>query len=597
MDNMVIVGRTLFAFVDYKDPFTPTPVAGEEQPGPVLSILAAKPFDFLLLFFTPHTRTNAEVTCREVRKRFPKCVVMQHELPISDPKDYSSLMGQLAGKVGEIMRMARNTENYICVSSGTAEMRAVWFLLATAGVLPAALLQIGTSAEPLFGAANVKEVRLDRPDWKSLRDHVKPLDYFHPMVPAIESRSAIPEKGLYGKLRALGKQVRSTPGKGGHRSCKPNAETLEPGRLRGTVKWFNNSKGYGYIQRDDYVFVHATDLDDVHVLGGELQITQLDDVLGELQIYIGSAVMRSAAERIATVASTDVPILILGETGTGKELFARLAHRLSERHRKDLVPVNCAAIPKDLMESYLFGHVRGAFTGATSNRIGKFEQAHESTLFLDEIAELTPDAQAKLLRVLQDGNIEPLGTHQPRKFNVRIVSATNRNLQEDMEAGKFREDLYFRLRGVEVSLPPLRERREEIALLAVTLLDRINQKFHRQRRLTKNALAQLAAYYWPGNVRELEAVLRESVLFAKRDELAAEDLKMSADVTGSDCFNSFPEPGDGFDLRAFLAQARAHLIRRALERCGGNQSQAARLLGITRQALNDFLSNPPDKPA
>ena len=184
MDNMkLITGRSLFAFVDHKDPFTPTPVAGEEQPGPVLSIMAAKPFDFLLLFFTPHTRTNAEATCREVRKRFPKCQVVEHELPVSDPKDYSSLMGRLAGQVRDIMRWAINTENYICVSSGTAEMRAVWFLLATAGVLPAALLQIGTPAEPLFGAANVKEVRLDRPDWKSLRDLVMPLDYFHPMIP------------------------------------------------------------------------------------------------------------------------------------------------------------------------------------------------------------------------------------------------------------------------------------------------------------------------------------------------------------------------------------------------------------------------------
>jgi transcriptional regulator with PAS, ATPase and Fis domain len=323
-----------------------------------------------------------------------------------------------------------------------------------------------------------------------------------------------------------------------------------------------------------------------------LSLNRLSQKWGQVH-YIGSAVMRSAAERIATVASTDVPILILGETGTGKELFARLAHRLSERHRKDLVPVNCAAIPKELMESYLFGHVKGAYTGASSNRIGKFEQAHESTLFLDEIAELTPDAQAKLLRVLQDGNIEPLGSHQPRKLDVRIVSATNRNLQEDMQTGKFREDLYFRLRGVEVSLPPLRERREEISLLAVTLLDRINQRFHRQRSLTKNALARLVSYYWPGNVRELEAALRESVLFAERDELEAEDLKMSGDVTSSDYFNSFPEPEAGFDLRAFLAQARAHLIRRALSSCGGNQSQAARLLGITRQALNDFLSNPP----
>jgi Regulator of RNA terminal phosphate cyclase len=265
MDNMSITGRTLFAFVDYKDPFTPTPVSGEEQPGPVLSIMAAKPFDFLLVFFTPHTRTNAEATCREVRKRFPKCVVMRHELPISDPKDYSSLMGQLAGKVGEIMRTARNTENYICVSSGAAEMRSVWFLLATVGVLPAALLQIGTPAEPLFGAANVKEVRLDRLYWKSLRDLVMPIDYFHPMTPLLETRSAIPERGLYSKLRALGKQVRSTHGKGRPRFGKPHAETLELyDVLAGKQVRFEKP--------------HAKTLE---------QLTEVDDVLGELQIYWG----------------------------------------------------------------------------------------------------------------------------------------------------------------------------------------------------------------------------------------------------------------------------------------------------------------------
>jgi len=536
----------------------PTPVAGEEQAGPVLSLMAARTFDFLFLFFTPHTQPNAEATSLEVSKRYPKCQVMTHQLPVSDPKDYSSLMGRLARQVRDLMRMAKNTENHVCISSGTAEMRAAWFLLVAVGVLPATLLQVGTPAEPLFGAANVKEVRLDQPDWKSLRDLVMPLDYFLPPALSLPSRLK--------------------------RRAEPDFSGIEAERT---------SVGSAPVyHRRVAEFAYA----ELPALPPE-QFPELDDALRELQIYIGSAVMRFAAERIATVASTDVPILILGETGTGKELFAKLAHRLSERRLKDLVPVNCAAIPKELMESYLFGHVKGAFTGASSNQIGKFERAHESTLFLDEIAELTPDAQAKLLRVLQDGNVEPLGSHQLRHVDVRVISATNRNLQDEMATGKFREDLYYRLKGVEVSLPALQQRREEIPLLAIALLDRINQKFLRQRSLTKTALARLADHDWPGNVRELEGVLRESVLFAKRDALEAEDLMIKTPATSRDCFTSLPVPEPGFNLKAFLAEVRAHLIHKALSKCEGNQSQAADLLGITRQAVSDFINSSTDKPS
>jgi transcriptional regulator with PAS, ATPase and Fis domain len=224
-----------------------------------------------------------------------------------------------------------------------------------------------------------------------------------------------------------------------------------------------------------------------------------------------------------------------------------------------------------------------------------FESANGGTLFLDEIAELTPDAQAKLLRVLQNGEIRPLGSQQLRHVDVRVISATNRNLQEEMASGRFREDLYFRLHGVEVSLPPLRQRRAEVPVLAVALLDRINQKFNRQRSVTKDALARLREHDWPGNVRELESVLRESVLFAKGEVLDTEDLMISPQVKPQDYFRSLPGPEPGFDLKAFLAEVRAHLIRMALSKSGGNQSQAAELLGITKQAVNDFLNASTEK--
>ena len=171
---MLITGRTLFAFVDPKDPFMPSEIAGEDQPGPILSLMAARPFDFLFLFHTPHTRSNALATRDEVERRYEKCHVMIHELPVSDPKDYSALMGRLAREVRQITHMSRGAENSVCVSSGTAEMRAAWFLLTAVGVLPATLLQVGSQADPLFGAANVKEVRLDTGDWAGLRDLVMP---------------------------------------------------------------------------------------------------------------------------------------------------------------------------------------------------------------------------------------------------------------------------------------------------------------------------------------------------------------------------------------------------------------------------------------
>ena len=200
----------------------------------------------------------------------------------------------------------------------------------------------------------------------------------------------------------------------------------------------------------------------------------LDDALQELGIYVGSAVLRHAAERAAIAADSHLPVLLLGETGTGKERFAHLIHRLSPRFGRDMVIVNCAAIPTPLAESYLFGHVKGAFSDATSDKDGIFESADHTTLFLDEIAELTLEVQAKLLRVIQDGMVQRLGNNKPRKVDVRIIAASNRDLRDQVRAGKFREDLYFRLEVVQIKLPALRERRCEIPELALALLRQIN---------------------------------------------------------------------------------------------------------------------------
>jgi transcriptional regulator with AAA-type ATPase domain len=520
---MTTAGRTLLAFVDPKDPFTPGEIAGEDRLGPILSLMAARRFECAFLFHTAHTEENAQATGRELARRHRGCAVALRAVPVSDPKDYSGLMGNLAREVQRIRRGMPEAELFVCVSSGTAEMRAAWFLLTASGALPATMLQIGSPAEPLFGAANVKEVRLD-PDWLGLRDLIMPAEYFVERETPAFLFSQAPPAGI------------------------PAEPPPEP-------------------------------------------YPELDPALMELGIFVGSAVLRQAAERAAVAAECDLPVLLLGETGSGKEMFARLIHRLSPRRRRELVAVNCAAMPKDLVESHLFGHVKGAFTGATADLRGKFQQADGGTLFLDEIGELPLEAQAKLLRVVQDHRVEPVGSSKAHKVDVRIVAATNRDLAAEAAAGRFRQDLYYRLEVVEIRLPALRQRRAEIAALALALLERINQRRSRPKQLSKGALARLERHDWPGNARELSNVLERSVLYARGDVVEADDLMIAAKPPGADPLSTLPEPGEGFSIESFLAQVKKQLILRAMAKAKGNQSAAAEMLGVTKQAVSKFLKN------
>jgi len=289
------------------------------------------------------------------------------------------------------------------------------------------------------------------------------------------------------------------------------------------------------------------------------------------------------------LATSQAPILIFGETGTGKELFARYIHRLSGRPLETFVAVNCAAIPEDLIESLLFGHRKGAFTGALTDQIGKFDLADKGTLFLDELGELPPPAQAKLLRVLQDGLVEPIGQAKAHKVEVRILGATNRDLRKLVRQRKFREDLFYRLNVGEIKLPPLRERRSDIPKLALYILDKVNRSLRRPKRLSSEALSRLQSHSWEGNVRDLENVIERSVRLCRHDVLEADDLLISEPITYADPLDALPDPYDGFLMDEFLGSARKQLILRALESASGNQSQAARLLGITPQAVHKFL--------
>jgi len=296
-----------------------------------------------------------------------------------------------------------------------------------------------------------------------------------------------------------------------------------------------------------------------------------------------------AVEVAAALADSELPILIRGETGTGKEVFARLIHLLSGRPRQLFVPVNCAAIPENLVESVLFGHVKGSFTGALKDQKGKFETASGGTLFLDELGELPLQTQAKLLRVLQDGIVESVGAERGRSVDVRVVAATNRDIPKAIQSGSFREDLYYRLAAGELFLPPLRKRRSDIPKIALALLDRINSTLRSPKRLSHSALKRLQAHRWLGNVRDLENVLERSLRLCRSDVLDAEDLLVGPDSTSGDPLRTLPEPHYGFSWEEFMGGVRKQLILRALESAGGNQSEAGRLLGISPQAINKFL--------
>lgn len=296
---------------------------------------------------------------------------------------------------------------------------------------------------------------------------------------------------------------------------------------------------------------------------------------------------RRVLETAATLAPYDVPILIQGETGTGKELLAHLVHLNSHRRDKPFVPVNCAALPRELVESILFGHRRGAFTGANRDQMGKFAMADGGTLFLDELGDLPMDAQAKMLRVMEDGLVEPLGSSHGVRVDVRIVAATNRPLTQAISEGKFREDFFFRFAEV-LHLPALRERRSDIPKLALHILDRINRSLPEPKRLSQRALDKLYRADWQGNVRDLMNVIERAAFLTTNQIIQPEDLQVRS-ISKMTQKLAQPEPHEGFSLEEYLSESRRSLIEKALQLTEGNQSMAARLLGITPQAVHKYL--------
>jgi two-component system response regulator HydG len=316
------------------------------------------------------------------------------------------------------------------------------------------------------------------------------------------------------------------------------------------------------------------------ILRGEVDTLQgFDEIVGQ------SPPIRRIFEIVDRVAPSDSSVLISGESGTGKELVARALHRRSSRRDGPFVRVNCGAIAETLLESELFGHEKGAFTGAIRRKLGRFELADGGTLFLDEVGDVSQALQVKMLRVLQEREFERVGGEETIRVDVRVISATNKVLQEEVRAGRFREDLFYRLHVLPIHVPPLRERSEDIPLLAAHCLEKLRPRTrHRVARISDEALAQLRAYRWPGNVRELENVLEQALVFSQGDTLRADDLPAHLRATGEPkgflAMPDFTQP-----LPEILDDLERTLILRAYEKAGRVKTETARLLGIKPSAL------------
>jgi len=315
---------------------------------------------------------------------------------------------------------------------------------------------------------------------------------------------------------------------------------------------------------------------------------QLDSKFSMENVIGQSGAMREVLEVVQQVAPSDATVLLEGESGTGKELAAKVIHQLSSRARQPMVTVHCAALPPTLLESELFGHEKGAFTGAHERRIGRFEQAQGGTLFLDEIGENDPSTQVKLLRFLGERTFERVGSSKTLSADVRVIAATNKNLEELVKAGKFREDLFFRLRVVEIWMPPLRERQEDIALLAQAFLKEFAATNHKEvSRFTTEAMDLLLRYRWPGNVRELRTAVEHAVVLSRTDKITPRDLPPWVRNAAAEPVVTQGQILTRNDMT--VDEAEKELIRLALKETEGNRTQAAKKLGMSRRNLHRKL--------
>jgi Nif-specific regulatory protein len=397
-------------------------------------------------------------------------------------------------------------------------------------------------------------------------------------------RDATKDKRWYGHISdQIGFKTRSI-------ACMP---MHLQGEVIGVIEFINKVDGGSFQEGDLELLTVFADLAAVAIGNArrfqsvEKEVEGLKAELEPRQQIVGdSDVIRKLVAQARQVANSMASTLILGESGTGKELLARLIHQSSPRKEKHLVTLNCAALPESLMEAELFGYEKGAFTGATARKIGKFELADEGTIFLDEIAEMSPQMQAKLLRVLQDGIFYRVGGTTPISVDIRVIAATNKDISEEVKAGRFREDLYYRLNVVELYLPPLRERKSDIPVLARHFVDTFQrEKGYSNLQISREAMDKMVQYDWPGNIRELRNALERAVVMGNGEELLPEDLPML--FSAGSTRDHIPV---GISLQEAVDEFKKEFIKENLKSTGGNQSRAAKVMGIQRTYLSRLVS-------
>jgi len=346
--------------------------------------------------------------------------------------------------------------------------------------------------------------------------------------------------------------------------------------------WFIE-KNYERISSLGPLLEKALELRQLRASNRRLQ-RQLESNYGFENLVGRSESLRRTLDVVQKVADTDATVLIRGESGTGKDLVARALHFNSRRSEQPFVAVNCGAIPEQLLESELFGHVRGAFTGALRDRVGRFASANGGTLFLDEIGDMSPTLQIKLLRVLQERAFEPVGSNKTERVDVRILAATNQDLERKIANREFREDLYFRLAVIPIQVPPLRERLEDVPLLVAHFLERMRSRYPEVKGMTTPALQRLALCEWPGNVRQLQALVERVVILKGSGWIDEADLPSEVSALPAPRPATALPPG-GVDLQELVAELERDLIGAALEATGWNKNRAAQLLGLKRTTL------------
>ncbi|MCX7023417.1 MAG: sigma 54-interacting transcriptional regulator [Spirochaetes bacterium] len=506
--------RSLISFVGMRDPYP----ENDEEPGPLLSLLIARPFDEAWLLCTGGTfLERARDLEREARDEGVRARFLPIDFPVRDVIDYAEIWSILERSLASIKDRAGSLPRdwAFLLDSGTPQMKTSLFLAARSGLFPAALVQ-GIPPRFAGGTYKARDVHLE----------------------------GLPEI----RLPCADAQTEGKP--------TTEAASRKPG-----------SRPAGAASIPD-------------------------------EPVAASPAFSEALRKALSASRYDDPVLILGETGTGKTMIARRIHGESARKGGPFVEVNCSAISGSLAESELFGHVRGAFSGADKARSGKLRAAQGGTLFLDEIGDLSLDVQAKLLKALEDKTVTPVGSDEPLSADARLIAATNRDLPVLMKAGCFRRDLYERLKVVVIGLPPLRQRREDIRPLLDHFLAAWNNQYGERRFLTEDAITLLQAYSWPGNVRELQNALRSAACSATSEALGPESLPEEIRLSSregrgtslaTDTVRNVDIPDEGLNLKARLLQMEWEYVAKALRKSEGNRESAAQLLGMTGHAFRKAL--------